>query len=91
MSLDFIKDRESHITMCQKMVYSECYRMVENEADLSLGDHVVLRLTDGSWYLAVVTSTDPLEMCPYNPRRYIKESDVYTGVFNPPDDTSCLD
>ena len=91
MSLDFIKDRESHITMCQKMVYSECYRMVENESDLNLGDHVVLRLTDGSWYLAVVTSIDPLEMCPYNPRRYIKESDVYKGVFNPPDDTSCLD
>ena len=91
MSIDFIRDRESHITLSQKMVYSECYKMVGSEDSLSLGDRVVLHLTDGSWYQAVVTNIDPLEMCPYNPRHYIKESEVYKGAFNPPDDTSGLD
>ena len=91
MSIDFIRDRESHITMTQRMVYSACYKLVENEGDLSVGDKLALRLTDGSWYLAVVTNTDPLEMCPYNPRKYIKESDLYKGSYNPPDDTSGLD
>lgn len=91
MAVDFILDRESHITLSQRMVYSECYKMVGDEDSLSLGDKVVLHLTDGGWYQAIVTNTDPLEMCPYNPRRYIKESDVYKGQFNPPDDTSGLD
>lgn len=91
MSIDFIRNRESHITLCQKMVYSECYKMVLDESELSIGDRLVLKLTDGSFYLAVVTSLDPLEMCPYSPKRYIKESDVYKGSYNPPDDTSGLD
>jgi hypothetical protein len=73
------------------MVYSECYKLVEDESSLAVGDKLALRLTDGSWYLAIVTNTDPLEMCPYNPRKYIKESDEYKGSFNPPDDTSGLD
>ena len=90
MSLDFIRDRESHITMSQNMVYSACYKLVEEESSLSVGDKLALRLTDGSWYLAVVTSTEPLEMCPYNPRKYIKESDIYKGEYNPPGDTSGL-
>ena len=91
MAVDYIKDRESHITLNQNMVYSECYKMVASSEELSIGDKVVLRLTDGGWYQAVVTSTDPLEMCPYNPKRYIKESDIYRGSYNPPDDTSGLD
>ena len=91
MSIDFIRDRESHITMTQRMVYSECYKMVESEDSLSVGDKLVLHLTDGSWYQAIVTSVDPIEKCPYNPRRYIKESDIYHGAYNPPDDTSGLD
>lgn len=90
MSIDFIRDRESHITMTQKMVYSECYKMVAEDS-LSLGDKLVLHLTDGSWYQVVVTNLDPLEMCPYNPRKYIKESEIYKGAYNPPDDTSGLD
>jgi hypothetical protein len=56
-----------------------------------LGDRVVLHLTDGSWYIAVVTSIDPLEMCPYTPRKYIKESEIYSGSYNPEEDTSGLD
>lgn len=91
MAVDYIKDRESHITLNQNMVYSECYKMVASSEELSIGDKVVLRLTDGGWYQAVVTSIDPLEMCPYNPKRYIKESDIYRGSYNPPDDTSGLD
>ena len=91
MAVDYIKDRESHITLNQNMVYSECYKMVASSEELSIGDKVVLLLTDGGWYQAVVTSIDPLEMCPYNPKRYIKESDIYRGSYNPPDDTSGLD
>lgn len=90
MSVDFIRNRESHITLTQKMVYSECYKLVSEE-NLSLGDRVVLHLTDGSWYIAVVTSVDPLEMCPYTPRKYIKESEIYSGSYNPEEDTSGLD
>jgi hypothetical protein len=90
MSVDFIRNRESHITLTQKMVYSECYKLVSEE-NLSLGDRVVLHLTDGSWYIAVVTSIDPLEMCPYTPRKYIKESEIYSGSYNPEEDTSGLD
>ena len=90
MSVDFIRNRESHITLTQKMVYSECYKLVSEE-NLSLGDRVVLHLTDGSWYIAVVTSVDPLEMCPYIPRKYIKESEIYSGSYNPEEDTSGLD
>lgn len=90
MSVDFIRNRESHITLTQKMVYSECYKLVSEE-NLSLGDRVVLHLTDGSWYIAVITSIDPLEMCPYTPRKYIKESEIYSGSYNPEEDTSGLD
>lgn len=90
MSVDFIRNRESHITMTQQMVYSACYKLVPEDT-LVVGDRVALQLTDGTWYLAVVTSVDPLEMCPYCPRKYIKESEVYSGSYNPEDDTSELD
>lgn len=90
MAVDYIRDRESHITLTQNKVYSECYKLVQVE-QLSIGDKVVLLLTDGTWNQMLVTSLEPLEMVPYNPRRYIKESDLYKGSFNPPDNTSGLD
>lgn len=72
MGYDFIKDRSTHLTIRDEHVYRAVYRMAESE-ELSVGDKVVVHLSNNQFRLCIVVGTDPLEMSSLHSAKYVKE------------------
>lgn len=92
MGVDFVKNRESHLTVTQNLAYVEAYKLVDAEHEnFNVGDKILLKLTNGTYQLNVVTNTNPLEMTPYEPRRYVREDTLYRGSYLPERERTNLD
>lgn len=74
MSVEFILNRESHLTMTSQQYYTEIRKVVPtSQESLVIGDVVLLKTTSGSYRLCVVTSLEPFRATQYYPISYVKE------------------
>ena len=72
MGVDFIRSRESHLTIAYDAVYRNIFKLVSGD-DLAVGDRVLVELTNGAYEQCLVLSVDPLHLAQYNSKRYIRE------------------
>lgn len=82
MGVDFVRSRESHLTIAQDAVYRSIFKVIESES-LSVGDRVIVEFTNGMYDQCIVVTTDPLSLAQYKPKRYIREDVLYRGTFIP--------
>ena len=82
MGVDFVRSRESHLTIAHDAVYRSIFKVIESES-LSVGDRVIVEFTNGMYDQCIVVSTDPLSLAQYKPKRYIREDVLYRGTFIP--------
>ena len=82
MGVDFVRSRESHLTIAHDAVYRSIFKVIESES-LSVGDRVIVEFTNGMYDQCIVVTTDPLSLAQYKPKRYIREDVLYRGTFIP--------
>lgn len=82
MGVDFVRSRESHLTIAHDAVYRSIFKVIESES-LSVGDRVIVEFTNGMYDQCIVVTTDPLSLAQYKPKRYIQEDVLYRGTFIP--------
>ena len=82
MGVDFVRSRESHLTIAHDAVYRSIFKVIESES-LAVGDRVIVEFTNGMYDQCIVVSTDPLSLAQYKPKRYIREDVLYRGTFIP--------
>lgn len=82
MGIDFVRSRESHLTITHDAVYRKLYKVVEAEA-FEKGERVLVELTNGMYEHCIVISTDPLNLAPYEKKHYVSEDKMYRGTFIP--------
>ena len=82
MGVDFVRSRESHLTIAHDAVYRSIFKVIESES-LAVGDRVIVEFTNGMYEQCIVVSTDPLNLAQYKPKRYIREDVMYRGTFIP--------
>lgn len=82
MSIDFVRNRESHLTIAHDAVYRSLFKVIE-AGTLSVGDRVLVEFTNGLWEQCIVVTVDPLKLVPYTPKHYIREDKMYRGTFIP--------
>lgn len=82
MGIDFVRSRESHLTIAHDAVYRALYHVTE-ASSVSVGDRVLVELTNGSYEQCIVLSASPLRLGQYNPKHYVREDKLYRGTFIP--------
>lgn len=82
MGIDFVRSRESHLTITHDAVYRKLYKVTEAES-FALGDRVLVELTNGMYEHCIVVSSDPLNLAPYEKKHYVSEDKMYRGTFIP--------
>lgn len=82
MGIDFVRSRESHLTITHDAVYRKLYKVIESES-FALGDRVLVELTNGMYEHCIVVSSDPLNLAPYEKKHYVSEDKMYRGTFIP--------
>ena len=82
MGIDFVRSRESHLTITHDAVYRKLYKVVEADA-FENGERVLVELTNGMYEHCIVVSTDPLNLAPYEKKHYVREDQMYRGTFIP--------
>ena len=82
MGVDFVRSRESHLTIAHDAVYRSIFKVIESES-LEVGDRVIVEFTNGMYDQCIVVTTDPLSLAQYKPKRYIREDVLYRGTFIP--------
>ena len=82
MGVDFVRSRESHLTIAHDAVYRSIFKVIESES-LAVGDRVIVEFTNGMYDQCIVVTTDPLSLAQYKPKRYIREDVLYRGTFIP--------
>lgn len=82
MGIDFVRSRESHLTITHDAVYRKLFKVVEAEA-FEKGERVLVELTNGMYEHCIVISTDPLNLAPYEKKHYVSEDKMYRGTFIP--------
>lgn len=82
MGIDFVRSRESHLTITHDAVYRKLYKVVESES-FAQGDRVLVELTNGMYEHCIVVSSDPLNLAPYEKKHYVSEDKMYRGTFIP--------
>lgn len=82
MGIDFVRSRESHLTITHDAVYRKLYKVVEADA-FDKGERVLVELTNGMYEHCIVVSTDPLNLAPYEKKHYVREDQMYRGTFIP--------
>ena len=82
MGIDFVRSRESHLTITHDAVYRKLYKVVEADA-FEKGERVLVELTNGMYEHCIVVSTDPLNLAPYEKKHYVREDQMYRGTFIP--------
>ena len=82
MGIDFVRSRESHLTITHDAVYRKLYKVTEADA-FEKGERVLVELTNGMYEHCIVISTDPLNLAPYEKKHYVSEDKMYRGTFIP--------
>lgn len=82
MGIDFVRSRESHLTIAHDAVYRALYHITE-ASSVSVGDRVLVELTNGNYEQCIVLSASPLRLGQYNPKHYVREDKLYRGTFIP--------
>lgn len=82
MGIDFVRSRESHLTITHDAVYRKLYKVIEADA-FEKGERVLVELTNGMYEHCIVISTDPLNLAPYEKKHYVSEDKMYRGTFIP--------
>lgn len=82
MGVDFVRSRESHLTIAHDAVYRSIFKVIES-GSLAVGDRVIVEFTNGMYDQCIVVTTDPLSLAQYKPKRYIREDVLYRGTFIP--------
>ena len=82
MGVDFVRSRESDLTIAHDAVYSSIFKVIES-GSLAVGDRVIVEFTNGMYDQCIVVTTDPLSLAQYKPKRYIREDVLYRGTFIP--------